>query len=64
MTDARQLSFKVIRDPDAPARFRWLIYAGLRAEASSPSSFATVRAAEANVGKAMLEIAVRSGAAL
>jgi hypothetical protein len=64
MTDARQLTFKVLRDPDASTRFRWLIYSGLRAVASSPRSFATHREAEADVGKAMLEIAVRNDAAL
>jgi hypothetical protein len=58
MTDGRELSFKVIPDPDADHRFRWLICAGLRTVASSPHSFSTRREAEADVGKAMLRLAV------
>jgi hypothetical protein len=61
MTDGRQLTFKIVRDPDAGTRFRWLIYAGFRFVASSPHSFATRREAEADAGKAMLKIAVRGG---
>jgi hypothetical protein len=62
MTDGRQLTFKIVRDPDAGTRFRWLIYAGFRFVASSPRSFATLREAEADVGKAMLRLAVQGGA--
>jgi hypothetical protein len=63
MNDAGRLTFKIIRDPDANHRFRWLIYDEGRAVAYSPNSFATRREAEADVGKAMLKIVVRSGGA-
>jgi hypothetical protein len=63
MNDAGRLTFKIIRDLDANHRFRWLIYDEGRAVAYSPNSFATRREAEADVGKAMLKIVVRSGGA-
>jgi hypothetical protein len=58
MNDAGRLTFKIIRDPGANHRFRWLIYEEGRAVAYSPKSYATRREAEADVGKAMLRLAV------
>jgi hypothetical protein len=60
MTDAG-LTFKIIRDPVADHRFRWVIYRGGQAVAYSPMSHATRREAEADVGKAMLRAVVQSG---
>jgi hypothetical protein len=61
MNDAGRLTFKIIRDPDANHRFRWLIYDEGRAVAYLPNSFAARREAEAGVGKAMLKLAVLDG---
>ena len=61
MNDAGRLTFKIIRDPDANHRFRWLIYDGGRAVVYSPKSRATHREVEADVGKAMLKLAVLDG---
>jgi hypothetical protein len=62
MPHARQLTFKIIRDRDAMTRFRWVIYQGFSVVAHSPRSFIALGDAEADVGKAMLRLAVTGGA--
>jgi hypothetical protein len=61
VTDAPGLTFKIIRDANAPTRFRWLIYGGSRVIATSRESYGTRREAEASVGKTMLKLASHGG---
>ena len=58
MIEEPRLTFQIIRDAGAPTRFRWLIYEGVRAKASSRKSYATRREAEVAVGKAMIKLTV------
>jgi uncharacterized protein YegP (UPF0339 family) len=61
LTEAPGLTFKIIRDADAPTRFRWLVYDGSRVIATSRESYGTRREAEASVGKTMIKLACHGG---